>query len=213
MKQEKNAANKAPAEDKVHIKEAHFLFGSPTYPPQRAQNLPEIAIFGRSNVGKSTLVNSLLARKSLAKTSATPGCTKNLNFYYLRAAANKQEYNLCLVDVPGFGFAKFSKDQRERLSQTVVEYVKDAEQLSVAVILNDSRRMPEQDEIALRDLAANSGRAVVVVLTKCDKLNRNETAKAVKDISKAYGLEGADLVLSGKGIDPSLVWKRVLADV
>ena len=115
-----------------------------------------------------------------------------------------------LVDLPGHGYAKFSKHEREKLSGKIIEYIRGREELSLVILLNDSRRMPEEDELSIRDEAFEAGRHFLVVLTKIDKLKRNEIKKQVSSIAEAYGLEPQDLLLSGMGEDPEGLWRRIL---
>lgn len=194
----------------LKIKEARFLFAQSKFPITKKQGFPEIAFFGRSNVGKSSFVNALINQK-LARSSSTPGCTKDFNFYLVRGEFEKEFFQYAFVDVPGFGYAKFSKEDRERLSSMIVNYVGSRDELGVLVLLNDCRRMPEEDEIALRDLAARTGKHILIVLTKCDKLTRNELDKAKVQVSNAYGLEKDDLILSGTKFSLNDFWSRIKA--
>ena len=192
------------------IKDAHLLFAAPSFPVERKQSFPEIAVFGRSNVGKSTFVNSLVKQSRLARTSSTPGCTRELNFYFVRGAVEGETFQICLVDVPGFGYAKLAKTHRESLGRSIVDYVVERDQLQVVLILNDCRRDPQDDELSLRDTAANAGRHVFVCLTKCDKLSRNELVKAQEKIAAQYRLEASDVLVSGQKINMTPIWKRML---
>lgn len=173
-------------------------------------DLPEVAVVGRSNVGKSTLINTLTSSK-IARASATPGRTRQIHFIQLAVQLSRvAKRHLLLVDLPGFGFAKFSKEYREQLSGLTVEYLRDREQLSVVCILNDCRRLPKEEERAVQRVAAASGRHVIIILTKTDKLKTQELTTQRKVIAAAYGLEEEDVLVSNLDKDKSVVWERIL---
>jgi len=174
------------------------------------EGLPEVAMVGRSNVGKSTLINRLTGRKNLAKTSNTPGRTQEINFFKIALFGEGGERTLLLSDLPGFGYAKFSKEKRENLNQLTVQYLRDREELKVVCLLNDSRRKPERDEIALQELLYSVGVHLLVVVTKFDKLKQKEKHKNLKAISEGYGLESSDLIVSGEKDPGAALWERVL---
>ena len=195
----------------IQVLESEFSRGVSSLDGLPDSELPEIAFVGRSNVGKSSLINRLTNRKNLARTSGTPGKTQELNFYSLTLRTEEEPKKLLhFVDLPGFGYAKFSKKKREYISRLTVEYVQQREQLRVICLLNDCRRVPEEDELALRELAFESGVHCLVVLTKFDKLKQSERAKLVNQISDAYGLEPQDLVRSGLKEPTQSLWERVL---
>ena len=119
------------------------------------KDYPQIALLGRSNAGKSTLVNRLCNRKSLAKTSKTPGRTQEFNFFEVTYKANDELKKFHLVDLPGFGFAKFSKVKQNALSKNIVNYLTSDLPLLGILLLNDSRRTPKEDEFAIQKLCFN----------------------------------------------------------
>jgi len=173
--------------------------------------IPCIALAGRSNVGKSTLINRLVNSKKLARTSNTPGCTRDFNLYelnYENEAGKKRAVHL--LDMPGFGYAKVSQKDRRLLKRKIADFLEEAEGLNALCILNDVRRMPEEEELGLRDLAFEAGIAVFVILTKADKIKKNEIKKQSTLIAKAYGLEATDLILSGTSHDLSDFWSLVI---
>jgi len=133
----------------------------------------EVAIAGRSNVGKSSLINALADSRHLARTSKTPGRTRMLNFFEIGET-------LALVDLPGFGYAKMSHVDAERIASSMREYLANRRNLVAIVILVDSRRGPEQEELELAALARSRKLEVIVAATKCDKLKRSERAAALK---------------------------------
>jgi len=137
--------------------------------------LPEVAFVGRSNVGKSTLLQALTGRRGLVRTSNTPGRTRLCNFFTLRVAAKQGvERRLRFVDLPGYGFAKVSKSERASWFAFIERYLGGRAQLRVAVLLIDARRGPELDETELARYIAGRGVAVVPVVTKADKLAKHE---------------------------------------
>jgi GTP-binding protein len=143
--------------------------------------LPELAFVGRSNVGKSTLLNTLVGRPGLARVSATPGKTSLVNVFRLPT--------LYLVDLPGYGFAKASKSVREGYRKLVNGYLKNRTTLAGVVWLLDIRHAPSKDDIEMQDLLIESGRSVLAVLTKADKLGRKAQADQARAIGQALGLQ------------------------
>ena len=195
------------------VKHAEFVLGA--FGPKELSlpaHLPEIAFIGRSNVGKSTLINRLTNRKGLAKTSSTPGRTQQFNFFEIRGTDSSGRHEqFYFVDLPGFGYAKFSKKRREKLSSLIVDYVHGRDELKVICLLNDCRRIPEAEELALRDLAFDAGKHCLVIATKVDKpKKRNELRSNIGRIAESYELEAEDLVLSGEKKPTQEFWERVL---
>jgi len=150
----------------------------------------EIAFAGRSNVGKSSLLNKLMNRKNLARTSSTPGCTRQINFFSVRTA---QGINLSLVDLPGYGYAKRSKDERKLWAELIDGYLLERPTLRAVAVLVDVRRGLEPDDLGLIEMlesgSTSGGRAnfkTLIVATKLDKLRAGERAAALAKI-KAPG--------------------------
>lgn len=191
------------------IRAAEFLFGAPSLKAIRKQNLPEIAIIGRSNVGKSTFINRLTGRK-VARVSGNPGSTRELNFYQVSGAWNGVDRALCLVDMPGFGFAKLSKQAREEISRLAVDFLRNRRHLRAVVLLNDCRRDPQNDELAIQALCADLGIPCVIILTKFDTLRQNDKPKALKNVATGFNLDPSDLLYTGEKIDTDTIWQRLL---
>ena len=150
--------------------------------------LPEFAFIGRSNVGKSSLLNALVGQPGLARISATPGKTTLLNAYRLPS--------LYLVDLPGYGFARAGKTARAGYRRLVRGYLRDRDSVAGVVWLLDVRHQPSADDLEMQDLLADSGRPVLAVLTKADKLNRTGQAARVRELAAALGLEPDQLQLT-----------------
>jgi len=195
---------------KVRILEAEFIAGHRDGLALPGGDLPEIAITGRSNAGKSTFINRLVRRTGLARTSSTPGHTREFNLFHVRLEIAGVQHALRLIDMPGFGFAKFSKSEREALSRAMVEFVVHRPALRLLCLLNDSRRLPMEDELAIRRSAFDAGRQVLVVLTKLDQLNQSGKVRQIRAITEAYGLAPEDVLLSSDELDPGLAWARFL---
>lgn len=149
------------------------------------EGYPEIALLGRSNVGKSSLINTLINRKSFARTSSTPGKTQTLNFYNI-------EDLLYLVDVPGYGFAKVSKKQREEFGVMIEEYLTTRETLKGVVILVDGRHAPSDDDISMYQFVSYYHIPTLVVATKMDKIKGNQWNKTVSLVKKTMEINQAD---------------------
>lgn len=148
------------------------------YPPS---DRPEVAFAGRSNVGKSSLLNVLVNRRKLARTSSTPGRTQAINFFCL-------ENLLYLVDLPGYGYAKVPLKTRDSWGPMVETYLRSRENLKAVVLLLDIRRDPGSDEFHLLEWLNHFGISCVLVLTKADKVSKNQAASRVKKMSR--DLEG-----------------------
>ncbi len=163
-----------------------------------ASTLPEIAFSGRSNVGKSSLINKLLNRKSLARTSATPGKTATINFYKLDT--------MRLVDLPGYGYAKLSNAEKLRFSQTIEHYFDDDRDLRLVLQLIDMRHPPTANDFQMLDYLVQCEIPFVIVLTKADKLNKTEREKRLEALKEELAnFEGVQCIpfsaVNGEGVD------------
>lgn len=192
----------------MRIKSASFLKTVVHADGLPEDGLPEVLVVGRSNVGKSSFINRVANQKSLARTSGTPGRTQDLQFFTFICTDGENELKFHLVDSPGFGFAKLSKGKKQDIIEILEGYLSASENAKVVVILNDSRREPEEEELSIRDLAAELGKSTLIVVTKIDKLNRSERASALQMIAQGYSLEPNDLITSGQG-EPSEFLSRL----
>lgn len=164
--------------------------------------LPEIAFIGRSNVGKSSLINSLLQRKGLAKVSRTPGKTRLVNLFEV-ASDDPGLARFVLVDLPGYGYARVSKSLRAEWAPLIEQYLDGSEQLRAVVVLVESRVLSEQDRETIAWLLS-VGRPPIVVATKVDKLKMSERVSALRRLQEGLGLDEALIPYSsstGEGRD------------
>jgi GTP-binding protein len=150
---------------------------------------PEVALAGRSNVGKSSLINSMINRKALARISCTPGKTRTINFYSINEA-------LFLVDLPGYGYAKVSKVEKEKWVKMIESYITRRPTLKLVVLLVDIRHEPTQDDKIMFQWMKATGSKAVVVATKADKLTKNHVFKNMAMIKKALEVDENDILIS-----------------
>lgn len=152
------------------------------------QGYPEIALAGRSNVGKSSLINTLVNRKALARTSSTPGKTRTINFYNINDS-------IYFVDLPGYGYAKVSKEEKAKWAKMIEEYLHYREELKLVIMLIDIRHEPTKDDLMMFEWMKASGRRMVVVATKADKLTRNQMNKNIAVIKKTLPMDEEDIFI------------------
>jgi ribosome biogenesis GTP-binding protein ysxC len=142
---------------------------------------PEFVLAGRSNVGKSSFVNTLIQRKSFARTSSTPGKTRTINFYAVNDA-------FFLVDLPGYGYAKTGPVEQEKWDRLIRRYLSEGEDIEEVILLLDSRRVPNEMDLQMFQwILAATGYEPIVIITKMDKLKRSQHAKAIKEIREKLG--------------------------
>ena len=190
----------------MHVKSAQFITSAvkpDQYPPP---DYPEVAFAGRSNVGKSSLINTLVNRKRLVKTSATPGRTQMINFFRVNDA-------LSMVDLPGYGYAKVPPAVRKQWGPMVETYLSRRPAIKGLVLLMDVRRMPGVEELNFIDWLQLYHIAVIPVLTKCDKLSKSKQMQQKQAITGALDLAPEEIVLfsaktrQGK----EALWQRIAA--
>ncbi len=159
----------------------------PTLKDDRGLFLPEIAVAGRSNVGKSSLLNHLFQSKGLVKTSSVPGKTQAINFFVV-------DDSLTFVDLPGYGFAQVPLATRKQWGPMVERYLKDREQLKLILFLFDIRRMPNEDDRQFLDWVMHYQKAMILVFTKVDKVTKNEKNANAEKILKALEIDNLHYV-------------------
>ncbi len=166
---------------------------------------PEIAFAGRSNVGKSSLINVLINRKRFARTSANPGKTQTINFYAVNG-------NQMLVDLPGYGYAKVSKKERQKWGVMIEEYLNERDQLKEVILLVDMRHVPSQNDILMYNWIRECGFEGYVVATKADKISRGKRQKHMAEIRKALGIYDVNKVISfsaSEKLNRDAVWAKI----
>lgn len=177
-----------PGADRLVIRNVEFIGGMAEKHGWRPESsLPEVAFAGRSNVGKSSLLNALVRRKSFARVSRTPGRTREINFF-------RVNNTFVLVDLPGYGYARISKTKKAEWRPMIESYLRRTTQLRGIVLLLDIRREPSEDDRAMLDFLADLGVPAIVALTKSDKLNKSEARAKVTDVSRKLALEPEQVV-------------------
>lgn len=169
----------------MRIKQSEFIISAVKKQQYPTDDRVEIAFVGRSNVGKSSIINALTNRKKLAKVSQTPGKTRLINFFLI----NNDFY---LVDLPGYGYAKVSKAEKASWGQTIERYLNGREELKRVVLLVDSRHKPTADDVMMHEWIKHYGYDVIVVATKSDKLSNNNLKKSEKVIRETLKLTKED---------------------
>jgi len=166
-------------------------------------NLPEVAFVGRSNVGKSSLINSLLQRKRLARTSNTPGRTQIINFFNVND-------KLLFVDLPGYGFARVPEAVKKEWGPMMETYLRERTGLELVVFILDIRRDPSRDDLAMKAWLDYYGRKTLFVLTKSDKLSRGEMKNRQRHIQEYLALPDAPINFSAKtGLGRETIWEKI----
>ena len=150
--------------------------------------LPEIAFAGKSNVGKSSLINALMNRKSLARTSAQPGKTQTINFYNV----NDELY---FADLPGYGYAKVSQQEKEKWGKMIEKYLHTSKVLCAVFLLIDIRHEPSANDKQMYDWIMSNGFHPIVIATKLDKIKRSQIAKQVKLVKEGLGVDKDTIVI------------------
>ena len=140
-------------------------------------NLPEIVLAGKSNVGKSSFVNSMINRKSLARTSSAPGKTRQLNFYNM-------DDKFYFVDLPGYGYSEMSKAEQAKVGASTESYLKNRKNINLIILLIDIRHKPSENDIMMLDFIKHTGKHYIVITSKADKIAKTKVPSYVADIAK-----------------------------
>ena len=151
-------------------------------------NKPEVAFAGKSNVGKSSLINSMIYRKALARTSQSPGKTRTINFYDV-------ENTLYFVDLPGYGYARASKSEIAKWNKVIEDYLKKRQSLAAIILLIDIRHEPGKNDITMYNWLKYYGYKIIIAATKSDKIKRSQLDKHISVIRKTLELEKDDIII------------------
>lgn len=162
----------------MEIKSAEFITSMVSYGPFAGKGLPQIAVVGKSNVGKSSLINCLCRQNKLARTSATPGKTRLINVFRLNGS-------LHLIDLPGYGFAKVDKREKQRWGEMMQGYFESSEELLHVFCLVDIRHEPTEDDVTMNQFLRQTGIPFTVIATKADKISKSARAKQLAPICRA----------------------------
>lgn len=189
----------------VKIKKAEYMLSAAWQSQWPEEGVPEICLAGRSNVGKSSFINTMLQRNGLAKVSGTPGKTRTLNFYNVNDA-------LHFVDVPGYGYAKVNDKIQKSFGDMMDTYISKRETLKGMILLVDYRHKPTKDDKMMYDYVKHYDLPVMIVATKEDKLKRNDLKKNEKLIKETLGLDKKDIFIrfsSLKKIGMEQAWQAI----
>ena len=176
----------------MKILSAEFIISAVEWKQFPRDNKPQIAFAGKSNVGKSSIINAMLHRKNLVKTSATPGKTQLINFFLV----NESFY---FVDLPGYGYAKVPHAVTDAWAPMIEGYLRNAQALKAVVVLLDIRRTPDERDRVLIEWLRQYNIPAIYALTKADKLNRSETEKAIRIVRSEVGIDTALITSSKNG--------------
>nr|WP_318539149.1 ribosome biogenesis GTP-binding protein YihA/YsxC [Terribacillus saccharophilus] len=172
----------------MKVTEAEIVISAVSKKQYPVTHMPEIALAGRSNVGKSSFINKMINRKNLVRTSQKPGKTQTLNFYKINDRFH-------FVDVPGYGYAKVSKKERNAWGVMLEEYFTERENLKAVVLLVDIRHEPTKDDVSMYEFLKHYELPVVVVATKLDKIPKGKRVQHIKRVAKKLRLLQEDIIL------------------
>jgi GTP-binding protein len=187
----------------ITIKDAVFIKSAPSIGETVAEDVSEVAFIGRSNVGKSSLINALTNRKNLAKSSSTPGKTRLINFFDIKFSDEKNDYLARLVDLPGFGYAKVSKSIKNEWQKNLTEFIKKRSSIRLFVHLIDSRHPSLEIDQDVADYLQKIKRAdqqILIIFTKADKLKQKDVSALRKIYPNALMVSSS----SKKGINKAI---------
>jgi len=195
---------------KLLLKNAQFVTSAPDTAHLSQYNLAEFAFLGRSNVGKSSLINLVANQKKLAHTSRTPGRTRLLN-YFKATLQNETDVDIGIVDLPGFGYAKMSHTEKAKLTEMLSEYINLRPAICGIFHLVDIRRDPEPDDVALSQQLRALERGYSLVVTKSDKVVKSKRKITLSKIAQAYGLESHQVILTSvsEKFGQDAIWEQM----
>ena len=190
---------------KVNVNKARFEISAVSKKQYPQTIVPEIALVGRSNVGKSSYINMMLNRNNIARTSGTPGKTREINFYDI-------DKKLYFVDLPGYGYAKVSKEKKEKWGKFLEEYLNTRQQLKLVIHLVDIRHTPTKDDIIMSDCIKAKGVNYIVLASKLDKISKSQIKPKLNDIRKTLNISEDIEILpySAKTKDSrEIIWNKI----
>ncbi|MGD8606377.1 MAG: ribosome biogenesis GTP-binding protein YihA/YsxC [Myxococcales bacterium] len=194
----------------VEVLDAQFVAGAKNLAQLPPPTFAEIAFAGRSNVGKSSLINSLVRRKKLVRTSSAPGCTRAVNIFRIRLRTNGQEAHLDLVDLPGYGYAQRSKAERKSWGPLIEGFLSERPGLRGAVVILDVRRGAREGDVQLLEFLRSIEVPPIVVATKIDKLPASKRKLALAQLEREVGIAVVPYSsMTGDGRDA--LWEQVLS--
>lgn len=194
----------------MDVLDADFIAGATALEQLPAPTFAEVAFAGRSNVGKSSLINNLVARKKLVRTSSAPGCTRAINIFRVRLRTETGEAHLDLVDLPGYGYAQRSKAERKSWGPLIEGFLAERPGLRGAVVIVDIRRGIQEDDLQLIEFLESVDVTPIVVATKIDKLPASKRKLAVAQLKKDVGRPVTPYSsVTGDGRDK--LWRRLLS--
>jgi GTP-binding protein len=185
------------------VVQAEFIISAVSEGDFPREEIPEVVFTGRSNVGKSSLINRLAGSERLARTSSTPGKTQSINFYRLNRS-------FFFVDLPGYGYAKAGKAAMQQWKRLIEQYFQKRESIVLAVQIVDSRMPPTKSDLQLSEWLERLGIPCMLVATKSDKLSNNQQREQSRVISKSFGGQPVVMSSAKTGAGCNEVWKRVL---
>ena len=194
----------------MDVLDAQFIAGATSLGQLPAPTFAEVAFAGRSNVGKSSLINNLVQRKKLVRTSSAPGCTRAINIFRVRLRTDAGEAHLDLVDLPGYGYAQRSKAERLSWGPLIEGFLSERPGLRGAVVIIDIRRGAQDDDLQLLEFLESVGVTPIVVSTKVDKLPVSKRKLAVKKLESQLGCRVIPYS-SVTGDGRERLWKRLLS--
>lgn len=189
----------------MKINQAEIVISAVSEKQYPSEGIPEIALAGRSNVGKSSFINTLINRKNLARTSSKPGKTQTLNFYKLNDA-------FYFVDVPGYGYAQVSKSEREKWGRFMDEYFQKRETLKAVVLVCDFRHEPTDADVQMYDYIKHLELNIIIVATKIDKVNKTKRHKHLKLLKQTFEVDENDVIIpfsSETGEGKEEAWRAI----
>ncbi|MGI6109426.1 MAG: ribosome biogenesis GTP-binding protein YihA/YsxC [Eubacteriaceae bacterium] len=175
----------------MHVQDAQLVISAASEKQYPETDQPEVVLLGRSNVGKSSFINTLINRKGLARTSSQPGKTQTMNFYDIGAGDTEFSF----VDMPGYGYARASKKDREKWGKMIETYLQKRKNIVLVMLLVDSRIGPTEDDMLMYDWLSYYGKTPIVIATKSDKLSGNARRKVVKEIAEDFDIQNDNQII------------------